>query len=131
MKILIVEDEVGSRKTLEVLLGRVGACDSQADGTTGVDAVRRALSTGAPYDLICLDIQMGTMDGHEALREIRKLEREHGLTYGEGARIVMTTSRSDTLNVSSAFRDMCDAYVVKPVTRARLFATLNELGIAA
>lgn len=129
MKILIVEDELGSRRTLEVLLGPLGTCHAYADGAEAVEAVRRALAQSAPYDVICLDIQMGQMDGHEALKLIRKAEAAAGLPYGRGARVLMTTAKSDTVSVMSAFHGMCDAYLVKPVTRARLYDALRELGI--
>lgn len=128
-RILIVEDEPATRRTLQLMLGAVGTCDTQADGAEGVQAVERALTEHRPYDIICLDIQMGKMDGQEALQKIRRAEASHGLKYGRGARVVMTTSMADTRNVMSAFNGMCDAYLVKPVTRQRLFEALRELGI--
>lgn len=128
-RILIVDDEPSTRRTLQLMLGAVGSCDAHQDGGEAVQAVERALMERRPYDLICLDIQMNRMDGQEALQKIRKAEANHGLAYGRGARVVMTTSMADTRNVMSAFHGMCDAYLVKPVTRQRLFDALRELGM--
>jgi two-component system chemotaxis response regulator CheY len=129
MRILIVEDEIGSRRLLEVLLSPLGPCESCGEGESAVEAARRALEEGRPFELVCLDIQLGKMDGHAALKALRAAEFAHGRRYGQGARVVMTTSRADTRSVSSAFSGMCDAYLVKPVTPAKLQATLQELGV--
>lgn len=130
MRILIVEDEVASRRLLEVLLAPLGACESFGDGEGGVQAAEKAHAEGRPYDLVCLDIQLGKMDGQAVLKALRAAEVRAGLRYGQGARVIMTTSRADTRNVSSAFTGMCDAYLVKPVTPSKLQATLQELGVA-
>jgi two-component system chemotaxis response regulator CheY len=111
------------------LLAPLGACEGWSDGEGAVAAAQKALAEGRPYDLVCLDIQLGKMDGQAALKAIRAAELSHGRSYGHGARVIMTTARADTRNVSSAFTGMCDAYLVKPVTPAKLQATLQELGV--
>lgn len=130
-RILIVDDEPAARRTLELMLAPIGACDAHADGSDAVLAVSRALTERRPYEVICLDIQMGRMDGQEALRKIREVEAAHGVAFGKGARVLMTTSLSDAHSVMSAFHRLCDAYLVKPVTRDRLFQALRDLGVVA
>ncbi|MEI6155379.1 MAG: response regulator, partial [Deltaproteobacteria bacterium] len=92
MKILIVDDDFSNRKVLEEMLKSYGSTDLAVDGKAAVDKVRAALTAGAPYDLICLDIMMPEMDGHEALKQIRAMEVAEGKAPGTGARIIMTTS---------------------------------------
>lgn len=129
MRILIVDDELPCRRLMTLLLGPLGACDACSDGAEAVSAVEKAFAEGRPYGLICLDVQMGRMDGQEALRGIRAVELAHERVYGAGALVVMTTSFGDTRNVSRAFGGMCDGYIVKPVTSAKLSETLAELGV--
>jgi len=69
VRILVVDDEESHRIMLRAVLKEEGYEVSEAtDGTEAVKAVERE-----PFDLILLDIRMTTMDGIEALSEIRKI----------------------------------------------------------
>ena len=52
------------------MLAPVADCDFAYDGSEAVDVVRLAIEDRTPYDLICLDIMMPGMDGHQALAAI-------------------------------------------------------------
>ena len=80
MKYLIVEDDFAARRLLQRYLSNYGDCDIAVDGNEAVEAFRQAVDEKEPYDLICLDIMMPNMDGHEALKVIRQIESEHGIT---------------------------------------------------
>jgi two-component system response regulator HydG len=68
-RILVVDDEESHRIMLRAVLQEEGYEVSEAsDGTEAVKAVEQE-----PFDLILLDIRMRTMDGIEALGEIRKI----------------------------------------------------------
>jgi len=43
---------------------------------------------------------------------------------------MMTTALADPRNVIAAYRNLCDAYLVKPIEKARLLDTLRTLGLA-
>jgi two-component system chemotaxis response regulator CheY len=129
MKILIVDDDFSNRKVLEEMLKSYGSTDLAVDGKAAVDKVRAALTAGAPYDLICLDIMMPEMDGHEALKQIRALELAEGKDPGTGAKIIMTTSLGDSKNVFASFKRECDSYLVKPFVNATLQVELRKLGL--
>lgn len=129
MKALIVEDDFTSRTLLQGILKNYGDSHVAVDGGEAVTAVSQALEAGDPYHLICLDITMPGMDGQQALREIRRIERSHGLAPGQGARVLMTTASSDRNNVMTAFREEADGYILKPVDRARLHAYLREFDL--
>ena len=67
--ILIVDDEASHRLMLRAVLREDGyAVTEAADGAEAVAAVAKEV-----FDVILLDIRMTTMDGMEALVEIRKL----------------------------------------------------------
>lgn len=127
MKTLIVEDDFTSRLLLQALLKDYGPSHIAVDGKKAVEAVRLALDADEPYDLICLDIMMPRMDGQEALKEIRALEKDKGIAYIGGAKIVMTTALSDVKNVSTSYHSLCDAYLTKPINKTKLLEELRKL----
>ena len=68
-KVLVVDDEASHRIMLRAVLKEDGyEVTEAADGTEAVRAVEKE-----PFDIILLDIRMTTMDGIEALSEIRKI----------------------------------------------------------
>ena len=120
MKVLVVDDELTTRIVLEEVLCPYGQVDTCVDGVEAVAACTRALDGGKPYDLVCLDLLMPNMGGLEALKLIRLEEDRHGLTRGNGSKIVIATAVGDKENINSAFRQLCDAYLVKPVDATEL-----------
>jgi two-component system chemotaxis response regulator CheY len=130
MKTLIVEDDFTSRLLLQEILKSYGPSHIAVNGKEAVEAVRLALETGEPYGLICLDIMMPEMDGQQALKEIRALEEARGIFSSDGAKIVMTTALGDLANVLAAYRSLCDAYLTKPIQKAKLLEELNKLGLS-
>ena len=127
MKTLIVEDDFTSRLLLQELLNSYGPSHIAVNGKEAVEAVRLALEAGEPYDLICLDIMMPEMDGQEALRQIREQEEARGILSSNGAKIVMTTALADLKSVSAAYHSLCDAYLTKPIQKAKLLQELHGL----
>jgi two-component system, chemotaxis family, chemotaxis protein CheY len=131
MRILIADDEYISRRVVQEMVRGYGEVESVASGDEAVTAVRLALDESRPFDLILLDIEMPVMDGHLALREIRAEERTRGLSGRKAAKVIMTTVRSDPDSVFAAFRDQCEAYLIKPVLRESLVQNLVHLRLIA
>jgi two-component system, chemotaxis family, chemotaxis protein CheY len=129
MKTLIVEDDFTSRLLLQEFLKSYGPSHIAVNGREAVEAVRRSLEAGEPYDLICLDIMMPEMDGQEALQQIRGQEEFRGILSSKGVKIVMTTALGDLKNVSAAYESLCDAYLTKPIQKAKLLEELHKLGL--
>ena len=77
MRILIAEDDFASRKAILKFLSAYGECDVTVDGMEAIDAFMMAIEEDDPYDLVCLDVMMPVMDGYQALKNIRDIEREH------------------------------------------------------
>lgn len=127
MKTLIVEDDFTSRLLMQKLLKSYGVSDIAVNGREAVEAARLAMEADEPYDLICLDIMMPEMDGQEALRQIRQQEEVRGINSSKGAKIIMTTALGDPKTVVSAFKGLCDAYLTKPVEKAKLIDELRKL----
>ena len=127
MKTLIVEDDFTSSLLLQEILKHYGPSHTALNGKEAVEAVRAALESGEPYDLICMDIMMTEMDGQAALQQIRALEEAKGIIPIKGARIVMTTALSDSKNILGSFKSQCDIYLTKPVDKAKLLGELRKL----
>jgi two-component system, chemotaxis family, chemotaxis protein CheY len=129
VRTLIVEDDFVSRLLMQEILKVYGECDIAVTGEEAVAAVDLALGMEAPYDLICLDIRMPGMGGRAALKAIRDLEEDRGITSTQGSKIIMTTVVDDPRSVMDSFYQLCDAYVFKPVDRAKLLEELVRLGL--
>jgi two-component system chemotaxis response regulator CheY len=127
MKTLIVEDDFTSRLLMQELLKNYGPSHIAVDGREAIEAVRLSLQANEPYDLICLDIMMPTMDGHQALKEIRALEEVRGIFSSDGAKIIMTTALDDIQNKINAFSNLCDGYLTKPIDKEQLLDELRSL----
>lgn len=126
MKVLIAEDDFASRKFMLRFFEKYGECDVTVDGKEAVEAYKMAIECGETYDLICLDIMMPEMDGHQALKTIRKIEEESGVAEDERVKIVMTTALSETRHVTKAFENGCTAYAGKPINQDKLEAMLKK-----
>jgi two-component system, chemotaxis family, chemotaxis protein CheY len=131
MKVLVAEDDFTSRLLLQKLLSPFGEVHIAVNGAEALDAFRDARDKGDPYSLVCLDIMMPEMDGQDVLKEIRSLEEADGINPGQGTKVIMTTALKDRTNVMTAFREQCDAYLSKPIERAKLVGCLKDFGLAA
>lgn len=123
MKSLVVDDDLTSRMLLEEILSSFGEVCTAADGGQAVRAVVQALDENRPYDLICMDLLMPDVSGLEAIQLIRLQEERCGCP--RGSRIIVITSSEDAGTIDAAFRQLADAYIVKPVDT---HAFLNVVG---
>ena len=120
-----MEDDFVSRLLLQTFLSRYGECHVAVNGREAVEAFRSALEQNRSYDLICMDILMPEMDGREAVRQVRDLEKARGILSTQGARIIMTTAVNDLKEVSRCFQELCDAYLVKPIDLGKLLSRMK------
>ncbi|MBN1699094.1 MAG: response regulator [Spirochaetales bacterium] len=130
MKILIVEDDFISRKLMIKYLTPYGEVDIAVDGEEALEALSRAWEDNAPYQLICLDIKMPGMDGHEVLDKIRKIEKEKNIGEKKAVKVIMTTILKDPENVFNAYyKGRAVAYLVKPFGEDDIIDEIKKLGL--
>jgi len=116
VRVLLAEDNAVNRKVALGMLKKLGfTADSVADG----EQVLSALSERT-YDLVLMDCQMPVMDGYEAARRIRALEKPGG------KRIPVVAM---TAYAMSGDRERCieagmDDYLAKPISIEALSAAL-------
>jgi two-component system, chemotaxis family, chemotaxis protein CheY len=129
MRALIVEDDFGSRRMMQKMLASYGECDVVVDGEEAVEAFLLAWEEFRPYDVIFMDIMMPKVDGQEALKRIRAIEKDMGIKPATEAKIIMTTVLEDPKNVMEAFnKGGATSYMVKPIDREKLLAELEKMG---
>ncbi len=130
MRVLIVEDDFTSRKLMQNILAPYGECDIAVNGKEAVEAFEEGLKNDNPYDLVCMDIMMPEMDGQEALKQIRSIEKNMGIRGPKEVKVVMTTALDDPKNVVEAYyKGGATSYIPKPIDRQLFVHLLRNLGL--
>jgi len=130
VKILIAEDDFIARRILKEVLVPYGDCDIVVDGEEAVHAFRLSMEEGTPYDLVCLDIMMPHMDGYEALKAIREMEKAGGIDPVDEVRVIMITALGDPGTVfRTLYKGAATSYLVKPIVKSKLIRELRNLGL--
>jgi len=127
MRILIVDDDADLGRLISNYLSSFGECEVAVNGQDAIESVKLAFEEAHPYDLICLDIMMPNLDGQDALKKIRDIEKEKGITVGEGAKVIMITALDDDDQRLVSFLRLCDGYLTKPFQKDELFEKLREI----
>ncbi len=128
MRILVVDDELVSRKKMAKIVSDFGKVDSVKNGKAALSTVKTALEDWKLYNLITLDVSMPEVSGIEVLSGIRQLEKERGLDDEEKAKILMVTSHSDVETVKACV-GKCDGYVIKPFNKEVMVEKMKKIGM--
>jgi DNA-binding response OmpR family regulator len=116
MRVLIAEDNLTSRRALEMHLTEWGYdVISTPDGARAWEVFQ---SAGAPK-LAVLDWMMPVMDGLEVCRRVR------ARSDGEPPYIILLTARGSREDVVAGLESGADDYLTKPVDRGELRARLQ------
>jgi len=126
MKSLVVDDDFFSRRILQTILSNYGECHVAVDGNEALFAFEQSVSEESQYNLICLDIMMPEMDGQEVLKKIREFEEKKGIFGSDSVKIIMTTALDDSENIKKAFRQQCESYLIKPISKSKLEKILTN-----
>ncbi len=122
--VLVAEDNRTNRLVIGKLLEGLGLSPRFAtDGRAAVAAWQER-----PPDIILMDVSMPEMDGLEATREIRRLEREAGRAPTP---IVALTAHAMTADKERCSLSGMDDFLTKPVRKARLIHALRRWQILA
>ncbi|MBU3916266.1 response regulator [bacterium] len=127
MKILIVDDDLVSRKYLHGMLRKYGYCEIAVNGKEAVEYFSQGIKSGVPYNMVFLDIMMPEMDGDETLEIIRKIEEDSGIAAGQGCKIAMISTLNDKKNILSSFSKGCEYYLIKPVQYKKIIEVMEEV----
>ena len=121
-KILLVEDNELNQEIAETILTEAGfLVEIAEDGVVAVDKVKNA--DFGQYDLILMDIQMPIMDGYEATRQIRAMEKD-GIS--KIPILAMTANAFDEDRQKSMDVGM-DGYLSKPIEIEELLRAIKAV----
>jgi CheY-like chemotaxis protein len=116
MKVLIAEDDVVSRRVLEVFLENWGyEVVVAADGAEAW----RALESGESPRLVIVDWMMPVMDGIEICRRVREAKRPIP------AYVILLTARGGNEDIVRGLNAGADDYITKPFNREELRARVS------
>ena len=116
-RILLAEDNRVSQRVAEAMLHSLGHRQVEIR-ENGQEAVEACLT--GDFDLVLMDGYMPVMDGFEAAREIRRLER------GRRTPIIALTASSRPGDCQRFLDAGMDSYLAKPVSLDRLSAALSQ-----
>jgi len=125
-----VDDDELSCRILADVCSEFASCDLAANGREGFAKFEKAVCEGRPYDLICSDVTMPGLSGHEMVRQIRAREMSLPVTGYLRTRIFMISSSGLPRDMTQAILDNdCDDYIVKPFQRDTLKALLQKYNL--
>lgn len=113
--ILVVEDEVGIARMIQVLLEARGF--STVVCHAGDEAIRRIADT--PVDLVLLDVMMPGMDGYEVCRRLKADEHWRHIP------VIMLTAKDTTRDLVRGLEIGADDYITKPFNTEELIARIQ------
>ena len=119
IKILLAEDNEINREVAQVLLEEEGAVVTAV--SNGREAVKLFSShPEGTFDVILMDIMMPLMDGYEATRQIRKLDR----TDSSSIPIIALTANAFAEDVRHALDCGMNAHLAKPLDVKKMIHTI-------
>ena len=121
-RILVVEDNELNAEIAQYLLEERGfAVDCVYDGSQAVERIRT--TQPGTYDVILMDIMMPVMDGLEATRTIRSMEREDCHTIP----IIAMSANAFDEDLKKSVECGMNGHLSKPVEVDKLYETLNAI----
>jgi len=118
-RILVADD---SRESMLLVLAFLKAlpCLPQ-EAANGAQALEKFQSES--FDLILMDAEMPEMNGYDAVRAIRALEKENGK---KPVPILMMTGNVYEEDVEMALEAGCDGHIPKPLRRPAFLETIQR-----
>ena len=113
--VLVVDDDPTQRRLIQAVLEREGFAVSHAESG---DAAIAHLTSGAPADVILLDLVMPGMDGHETLKEVR--------ARGFQQPVIVLTASGGVDTVVKAMQAGASDFFIKPASPERITVSIRN-----
>jgi CheY-like chemotaxis protein len=130
VRVLLAEDnEINALLALRSLEKLGALVDWAKNGDEALALAEASFAGSRPeYDLILMDIRMPGLDGHEATRRIRAIERTLG--RDRRSRIIALTANASREDEHAAERAGLDGFLAKPFEFQALRAILLDASLA-
>lgn len=122
MKVLIVDDTNTDRLLLKLHLSKLGHQIVEADN--GEKAIEQYSHLGNELDLILMDVQMPQMNGFDAVKQIRLIQKERNLAW---VPIIFLSASADEVGIAQGIEAGGDDYLVKPIHQKALIEKMLSL----
>jgi len=125
LDILLIEDNYFNQKVIVYHLEKFGHQVVIAkNGKIGIEKYKEK-----KYDLLLMDVQMPVMDGYEATRTIRRLEKGIRKKSGEDTHvpIIAMTAHTSLEDELRSIKSGMDAHLTKPFNVENFIKTINEI----
>ncbi|MDB2414838.1 response regulator, partial [Rickettsiales bacterium] len=107
LRVLIVDDTPGKMMIASVFVeSKVSKNITKAkDGVQAVEAYKKAFEEGNPFDVVVMDYNMGgtkdgvNYNGDNAIKEIRKFEKEKGIANDHAFRPIIVLHTGDSIDL--------------------------------
>ncbi len=120
-RLLLVEDVELNREIAEVILEEAGfEIESAPDGTDAVSMIENAAE--GYYDAVLMDVQMPVMNGYEATKAIRAMQRQDVKTLP----IIAMTANAMEEDKEAALKSGMNAHIAKPLDIELLMSVLHQ-----
>ena len=118
-KLLIVEDNADNRMLIRAYLSKSDyKVEMAVNGLEGVEKIEKN-----NYDLVLMDIQMPKLDGYQAIRRIRELEKADKINRNK---IIALTAYALDSDKEKALQAGFDGHLTKPIKKEKLYKMINE-----
>ncbi len=119
-RILLAEDSVNNQRVVQAYLdGTEMTLDVADNGVIAVELFKKRA-----YDLVLMDVQMPSLDGLAATREIRRYERDNEL---ERTPIIALTAHAFRAHTQEILAAGCDMHLPKPIKKATFLEVLGDM----
>jgi CheY-like chemotaxis protein len=113
-RVLIIEDDPGHQRLLEIMVKRQGCrCDFASDGKSGL-----AMASSNQYDLIFVDIRIPELDGFMVVHYLR----DRGLTTPAIAVTAVQLPGIDRSALNAGFND----FLRKPIDQVTVTSIIEK-----
>ena len=120
-RLLLVEDNELNREIAEVILEEAGfTIETAPDGTDAVAMIEA--SEEGHYDAVLMDVQMPVMNGYEATKAIRAMERKDV----KNLPIIAMTANAMEEDKEKALKSGMNAHIAKPLDIELLMKALHQ-----
>ena len=112
--LLIVDDELGARQSLEVILEDDYRVLSAMNGTEALELLQRET-----VNLVLLDVNMPDMDGLEVLQRVKEQDEE--------VDVIMVSALNLARKAADAIKSGAYDYITKPYEPEDILSTVNRV----